>query len=132
MVTATIPTKSITPLLKEKTWAPVVIDPSHSVGKAVYVPACALAAVAYGADGLCIRSRTSARATVLATTRKSRLSHQTSSLETIAQAKQLWTLRRGNANVGPGSLIPHFLTHAEAETQSGGDRNLFCKEPARR
>ena len=48
------PDESITPLLKERTWAPVVVDPSHSVGKAAYVPACALAAVAYGADGLCI------------------------------------------------------------------------------
>lgn len=53
------PDESITPLLKEKTWAAVVVDPSHSVGKAHYVPACALAAVAYGADGLCIESHVS-------------------------------------------------------------------------
>ena len=53
------PDESITPLLKEKTWAPVVVDPSHSVGKAVYVPACALAAVAYGADGLVIEAHVS-------------------------------------------------------------------------
>src|ERR1700712_4744678 len=50
------PDESITPLLKERTWAPVVVDPSHSVGRAAYVPACALAAVAYGADGLCIEA----------------------------------------------------------------------------
>lgn len=50
------PDEAITPLLKERTWAPVVVDPSHSVGKAAYVPACALAAVAYGADGLCIEA----------------------------------------------------------------------------
>ena len=50
------PDESITPLLKEKTWAAVVVDPSHSVGKASYVPACALAAVAYGADGLCLEA----------------------------------------------------------------------------
>ena len=50
------PDESITPLLKEKTWAPVVIDPSHSVGKALYVEACSMAAVAYGADGLCIEA----------------------------------------------------------------------------
>ncbi len=50
------PDESITPLLKEKTWAPVVVDPSHSVGKAVYVPHAALAAVAYGADGLLIET----------------------------------------------------------------------------
>ena len=50
------PDESITPLLKEKTWAAVVVDPSHCVGKASYVPACALAAVAYGADGLCLEA----------------------------------------------------------------------------
>jgi 3-deoxy-7-phosphoheptulonate synthase len=50
------PDESIVPLLKEKTWAPVVVDPSHAVGKASYVPACALAAIAYGADGLCIEA----------------------------------------------------------------------------
>lgn len=50
------PDESITPLLKERTWAPVVVDPSHSVGKSSYVEACALAAVAYGADGLCIET----------------------------------------------------------------------------
>lgn len=46
------PDESIAPLLKEKSWAPVVADPSHSVGRARYVPAAALAAMAYGADGL--------------------------------------------------------------------------------
>lgn len=48
------PDESITPLLKERTWAPVVVDPSHSVGRAGYVEACSLASIAYGADGLCI------------------------------------------------------------------------------
>jgi 3-deoxy-7-phosphoheptulonate synthase len=50
------PDESIVPLLKERTWAPVVVDPSHSVGRASYVPACALAALAYGADGLCVEA----------------------------------------------------------------------------
>jgi len=50
------PDESITPLIKQKTWASVVVDPSHSVGKAAYVPGCALAAVAYGADGLSIEA----------------------------------------------------------------------------
>jgi len=50
------PDESITPLLKEKTWAPVVVDPSHSVGKSVYVEAASMAAIAYGADGLCIEA----------------------------------------------------------------------------
>ena len=48
------PDESITPLLKEKSWAPVVVDPSHSVGRAKYVPSAALAAIAYGADGIVV------------------------------------------------------------------------------
>ena len=50
------PDECITPLLKQRTWAPIVVDPSHSVGKAMYVPHAALAAVAYGADGLVIET----------------------------------------------------------------------------
>ena len=50
------PDECITPLLKQKTWAPIVVDPSHSVGKAMYVPHAALAAAAYGADGLVIET----------------------------------------------------------------------------
>ena len=50
------PDESITPLLKEKTWAPVIVDPSHSVGRAKYVPSASLAAISYGADGLIIES----------------------------------------------------------------------------
>ncbi len=50
------PDESITQLIKERTWAPVVVDPSHSVGKAAYVPRAALAAAAYGADGVIIES----------------------------------------------------------------------------
>jgi 3-deoxy-7-phosphoheptulonate synthase len=50
------PDESITQLLKERTWAPVVVDPSHSVGKAKYVPRAALAAAAYGADGVIIET----------------------------------------------------------------------------
>jgi len=46
------PDESISPLLKARTWAPVVVDPSHSVGKAAFVPFASLAAAAYGADGL--------------------------------------------------------------------------------
>jgi 3-deoxy-7-phosphoheptulonate synthase len=43
-------------LLKNRTWAPVIVDPSHSVGHADFVKACSLSAIAYGADGLCIES----------------------------------------------------------------------------
>jgi len=50
------PDECITPLLKEKTWAPVVVDPSHAVGRAFYVPSAALAAMAYGADGLILEA----------------------------------------------------------------------------
>lgn len=86
------PDESITPLLKEKTWAPVVVDPSHSVGKATYVPACALAAVAYGADGLCIESHLKPSLGIGDDPKQSItpavLAH------TITQAKQLWALRR--------------------------------------
>ena len=55
------PDESITPLLKERTWAPVVVDPSHAVGKSVYVEACSMASIAYGADGLCIEANVDPR-----------------------------------------------------------------------
>lgn len=86
------PDESITPLLKAKTWAPVVVDPSHSVGKAAYVPAAAIAAIAYGADGLCIEThidpvrgigddpKQSLTPAILA--------------DTIRHAQQLWQMRR--------------------------------------
>lgn len=45
---------SAVPVLKELTHLPVVVDPSHAVGKAAWVPTMALAAVAAGADGLMI------------------------------------------------------------------------------
>lgn len=50
------PDESIAPIIKEKSWAPVVFDPSHSVGRARYVSAASLAAIAYGADGLIIET----------------------------------------------------------------------------
>lgn len=55
------PDESITPLLKQKTWAPVIVDPSHSVGKSDYVPHAALAAISYGADGLIIETHINAQ-----------------------------------------------------------------------
>jgi len=85
------PDESITPLLKEKTWAPVVVDPSHSVGKAAYVPACALAAVAYGADGLCIEAHVEP-AKGLGDDPKQALAPGALA-DTIAQARQMWALR---------------------------------------
>jgi 3-deoxy-7-phosphoheptulonate synthase len=50
------PDESITPLLKEKTWAPVIVDPSHSVGRAKYVPSASMAAITYGADGVIVET----------------------------------------------------------------------------
>jgi len=87
------PDESITPLLKEKTWAPVVVDPSHSVGKASYVPAAALAAVAYGADGLCLEAHVSPNHGI-GDDPKQALTPETLR-HTIKQARQLWDLRRG-------------------------------------
>ncbi|MFI5356162.1 MAG: 3-deoxy-D-arabino-heptulosonate 7-phosphate synthase [Opitutales bacterium] len=86
------PDESITPLLKEKTWAAVVVDPSHSVGKASYVPAAALAAVAYGADGLCIESHVSP-AHGIGDDPKQAVTPEVLA-KTIAQAKELWKIRR--------------------------------------
>lgn len=87
------PDESITPLLKEKTWAPIVVDPSHSVGKATYVPAAALAAIAYGADGLCLEAHVSPSHGI-GDDPKQALSPEALAA-TIGQAKQLWALRRG-------------------------------------
>lgn len=86
------PDESITPLLKEKSWAPVVVDPSHSVGKASYVPAAALAAVAYGADGLCIEAHVEPTKGI-GDDPKQALTPEVLK-KTIAQTKALWTLRR--------------------------------------
>ncbi|MBL9205725.1 MAG: 3-deoxy-D-arabino-heptulosonate 7-phosphate synthase [Opitutaceae bacterium] len=86
------PDESITPLLKEKTWAPVVVDPSHSVGRASYVPACALAAVAYGADGLCIEAHVKPTQGIGDDPKQAVTPDVLAEL--IAQARQLWTLRR--------------------------------------
>jgi 3-deoxy-7-phosphoheptulonate synthase len=84
------PDESITPLLKERTWAPVVVDPSHSVGKAAYVPACALAAIAYGADGLCIEAHVSPSQGI-GDDPKQALTPDVLR-QTIAQATSLWGL----------------------------------------
>jgi len=86
------PDESITPLLKEKTWAPVVVDPSHSVGKATYVPACSLAAVAYGADGLCIESHVDPAAGIGDDPKQAITPEALARL--IAQARTLWQLVR--------------------------------------
>jgi 3-deoxy-7-phosphoheptulonate synthase len=42
------------PILKEITHLPVIVDPSHGIGHARYVPAMARAAIAAGADGVIV------------------------------------------------------------------------------
>lgn len=86
------PDESITPLLKEKTWAAVVVDPSHSVGKAAYVPAAALAAVAYGADGLCIECHVDPQHGIGDDPKQSITPEVLAKV--IRQAKALWQIRR--------------------------------------
>jgi 3-deoxy-7-phosphoheptulonate synthase len=85
------PDESITPLLKERTWAPVVVDPSHSVGKAAYVQACALAAIAYGADGICIEAHVSPSQGI-GDDPKQAITPAVLA-DTIRQAGQIWALR---------------------------------------
>ena len=50
------PDESITLLLKQKTWAPVIVDPSHAMGRPEFVPRACLAAASYGADGICVET----------------------------------------------------------------------------
>jgi len=45
---------SIVPAVKESTHLPIIVDPSHGVGKLSLIPPMCLAAVAAGADGLMI------------------------------------------------------------------------------
>lgn len=89
------PDESITQLLKEKTWAPVVVDPSHSVGKASYVPAAALAAVSYGADGLCIETHV-APSKGIGDDPKQAVTPDVLR-KVIVAARQVWDVRRGIA-----------------------------------
>jgi 3-deoxy-7-phosphoheptulonate synthase len=42
------------PVMKSLSHLPIIIDPSHGTGKAAYVPAMSLAALAAGADGLLV------------------------------------------------------------------------------
>ncbi len=45
---------SIVPVVRHFSHLPIVVDPSHGTGKAEYVPAMSLAALACGADGLIV------------------------------------------------------------------------------
>jgi len=46
------------PVLKEMTHLPVIVDPSHAIGKAQFVTAIARSAIAAGADGLLVEVHT--------------------------------------------------------------------------
>ncbi len=85
------PDESITPLLKEQTWAPVIVDPSHSVGRAVYVPFCSAAAIAYGADGVCIESHLDPQEGIGDDPKQSVTPEVLKNL--IVELKGLWSLR---------------------------------------
>lgn len=87
------PDESIVPLLKERTWAPVVVDPSHSVGKATYVPAAALAAIAYGADGLCIECNVHPNQGIGDDPKQAVTPVVLKQI--ISQARELWRIRHG-------------------------------------
>jgi 3-deoxy-7-phosphoheptulonate synthase len=87
------PDESIVPLLKERTWAPVIVDPCHSVGKATYVPAAALAAIAYGADGLCIECNVHPNKGI-GDDPKQAVNPDTLR-QIISQTRELWRIRRG-------------------------------------
>ena len=89
------PDESITPLIKEETWAPVVMDPSHAVGKARYVPDCSLAAIAYGADGLCIESHVEP-AKGIGDDPKQAVTPDTLG-RLIRDARAIWAIRHGKA-----------------------------------
>jgi 3-deoxy-7-phosphoheptulonate synthase len=63
------------------------------VGKATYVPAAALAAVAYGADGLCLEAHVSPSHGI-GDDPKQALTPEVLAT-TIQHAQQLWAIRRG-------------------------------------
>ena len=47
---------SVVPVLKERTHLPIIVDPSHAVGKRRYVIPLAKAALAVGADGIMVEA----------------------------------------------------------------------------
>ncbi len=86
------PDESITPLLKEKTWAPVIVDPSHSVGRAHYVPSAALAAMAYGADGVIVETHVDPKKGLGDDPKQSIKPHELQQL--IQDIKEVWDIKK--------------------------------------
>lgn len=95
------PDESITQLLKEKTWAAVVVDPSHAVGRAVYVPGAVLAAMAYGADGVVVETHIDPQAGIGDDPKQSITPDVFRQL--ILDAGEVWNLRRKYHH---GHLLP--------------------------
>ncbi|MGJ3243814.1 MAG: 3-deoxy-D-arabino-heptulosonate 7-phosphate synthase [Opitutales bacterium] len=87
-----LPDESITQLLQERSWAPVIVDPSHAVGNARFVPGAALAAMAYGADGLCIEAHVDPRNGIGDDPKQAVTPGVLQDL--IADMNQVWQLRR--------------------------------------
>ncbi len=69
------------------------------MGRASYVPACALAAVAYGADGLCIETHVKPTEGI-GDDPKQALTPEVLA-DTISQAQQIWNLRRASRTTAP-------------------------------
>ncbi|MEM9227423.1 MAG: 3-deoxy-D-arabino-heptulosonate 7-phosphate synthase [Verrucomicrobiota bacterium] len=85
------PDESITQLLKEKTWAAVIVDPSHAVGRAAFVPGAALAAMAYGADGFVVETHINPQAGIGDDPKQSITPNVLKAL--IHDARTIWQLR---------------------------------------
>ncbi|MBV6647348.1 MAG: hypothetical protein KI790_17955 [Cyclobacteriaceae bacterium] len=88
------PDESITPLLKEKTWAPVIVDPSHSVGRAKYVASASLAAMSYGADGLIIETHIDPKRGIGDDPKQALSPEELKQL--ISDIKEIWEIKRRN------------------------------------
>jgi hypothetical protein len=113
------PDESITLLLKERSWAPVIVDPSHSVGRAPYVPSAALAAMAYGADGLIIEAHVSPRQGIGDDPKQSLTPKELQ--RTLAAASDVWELRRKMGKTG-GSRCCGSKMEASVQDAVGSGR----------
>lgn len=86
------PDESITQLLKAKSWAAVIVDPSHSVGRAAFVPGACLAAMGYGADGLVVETHIDPKCGIGDDPKQSITPAVLA--DVIADAREIWKLRR--------------------------------------
>jgi len=70
----------------------VVCDPSHSTGRASYVPAASLAAIAYGADGLALEAHIEPKRGIGDDPKQALSPNQLT--QTIRHCRALWDLIR--------------------------------------